>query len=189
MTSPHQSTLEIKGTTNTLLFATTKWCHLLRLLQTIGFLSGLLSKLSIIPWARAGERCLTAPPRKAGLGQTHTPSTPAIPPQEQKRECREPDHSSRTNRTQTICSSFMSRWTFVLQFLFLPGEFKLSGESTQLTGGYTDRKAVQHSITSEISGRHSCITHRISHHCSSTHFMLPSPHLMATPASAPNTPL
>lgn len=48
-----------------------------------------LSKLSIIPWVRARERCLTVQLGKAGLGQTHAPSTPAIPLQEQKRECTE----------------------------------------------------------------------------------------------------
>lgn len=145
-----------------------------------------LSKLRFILWAR--ERCLTAPLRKGGLGQTHTLSTPAT---------LSPGAEKGVHRT--IPMGPAGHWQFApllwadvplySSICFFPGELKLSGESTQLTGGHMDRKAVQHSITSATSGWHSCTTHHASHQCSSTDLTLPSPHLMATPASASNTPL
>lgn len=102
-----------------------------------------LSKLSIIPWVRARERCLTVQLGKAGLGQTHAPSTPAIPLQEQKRECTGawPFQWDQQD-TDNLFLFYKQMYLFLLQYLFLPGEFKLSGESTQLTGGDMNRKSV-----------------------------------------------
>lgn len=93
-----------------------------------------LSKLSIIPWVRARENCLIVQLSKAGLGQTHSlhPSHPS--PGAEKGVHRSLTIPVGPAGHLTICSSFMSRCTFVLQYLFFsPGEFKLSGENTQLT--------------------------------------------------------